>query len=102
MNGKDGKDGVDGKKTELTERKANKAKRGKDGVGIKDVLITLETDTDSKTYLVFTIILSEGDPIVRKVLQSTESTDKPEVAAENPFRSHARRRKFELRSRAYG
>lgn len=75
LNGKDGKDGVDGAKGEQGEA-------GKDGVGIKDVLITLETDTDGKTYLVFTIILSEGDPIVRKVLQQTESTDKTEVAAE--------------------
>lgn len=75
VDGKDGKDGVDGAKGEQGEA-------GKDGVSIKDVLITLETDTDGKTYLVFTIILSEGDPIVRKVLQQTESTDKPEVAAE--------------------
>lgn len=75
LNGKDGKDGVDGAKGEQGEA-------GKDGVGIKDVLITLETDTDGKTYLVFTIILSEGDPIVRKVLQQTESADKTEVTAE--------------------
>ena len=73
--GKDGKDGVDGAKGEQGEA-------GKDGVSIKDVLITLETDTDGKTYLVFTIILSEGDPIVRKVLQPTESENKIEVAAE--------------------
>ena len=88
--GKDGKDGVDGingadgKDGEKGEQgEAGKdGKDGKDGVSIKDVLITLETDTDGKTYLVFTIILSEGDPIVRKVLQSTESSDKPEVTAE--------------------
>ena len=78
VDGKDGKDGVDGK----NGVDGAKGEAGKDGVSIKDVLITLETDTDGKTYLVFTIILSEGDPIVRKVLQQTESTDKPEVAAE--------------------
>ena len=81
LNGKDGKDGVDGKNG-VDGAKGEQGEAGKDGVGIKDVLITLETDTDGKTYLVFTIILSEGDPIVRKVLQSTESTDKTEVAAE--------------------
>ena len=81
LNGKDGKDGVDGKNG-VDGAKGEQGEAGKDGVGIKDVLITLETDTDGKTYLVFTIILSEGDPIVRKVLQQTESTDKPEVAAE--------------------
>ena len=81
LNGKDGKDGVDGKNG-VDGAKGEQGEAGKDGVSIKDVLITLETDTDGKTYLVFTIILSEGDPIVRKVLQSTESTDKPEVAAE--------------------
>ncbi len=75
VNGVDGKNGVDGAKGEQGEA-------GKDGVSIKDVLITLETDTDGKTYLVFTIILSEGDPIVRKVLQPTESENKIEVAAE--------------------
>lgn len=78
LNGKDGKDGVDGKNG-VDGAKGEQGEAGKDGVGIKDVLITLETDTDGKTYLVFTIILSEGDPIVRKVLQQTESTDKPEV-----------------------
>ena len=81
LNGKDGKDGVDGKNG-VDGAKGEQGEAGKDGVGIKDVLITLETDTDGKTYLVFTIILSEGDPIVRKVLQQTESTDKPEVTAE--------------------
>lgn len=81
LNGKDGKDGVDGKNG-VDGAKGEQGEAGKDGVGIKDVLITLETDTDGKTYLVFTIILSEGDPIVRKVLQSTESTDKTEVTAE--------------------
>lgn len=81
LNGKDGKDGVDGKNG-VDGAKGEQGEAGKDGVSIKDVLITLETDTDGKTYLVFTIILSEGDPIVRKVLQSTESTDKTEVAAE--------------------
>ncbi|HBK02729.1 MAG TPA: hypothetical protein DDY77_06860 [Clostridiales bacterium] len=77
INGADGKDGVDGEKGEQGEQ----GEAGKDGVGIKDVLITLETDTDGKTYFVFTIILSEGDPIVRKVLQQTESENKPEAAA---------------------
>lgn len=67
LNGKDGKDGVDGKNG-VDGAKGEQGEAGKDGVGIKDVLITLETDTDGKTYLVFTIILSEGDPIVRKVL----------------------------------
>ena len=81
LNGKDGKDGVDGKNG-VDGAKGEQGEAGKDGVGIKDVLITLETDTDGKTYLVFTIILSEGDPIFRKVLQQTESTDKTEVAAE--------------------
>ena len=81
LNGKDGKDGVDGKNG-VDGAKGEQGEAGKDGVGIKDVLITVETDTDGKTYLVFTIILSEGDPIVRKVLQQTESEDKPEVAAE--------------------
>ena len=81
LNGKDGKDGVDGKNG-VDGAKGEQGEAGKDGVSIKDVLITLETDTDGKTYLVFTIILSEGDPIVRKVLQSTESTDKPEITAE--------------------
>lgn len=81
LNGKDGKDGVDGKNG-VDGAKGEQGEAGKDGVGVKDVLITLETDTDGKTYLVFTIILSEGDPIVRKVLQQTESTDKTEVAAE--------------------
>lgn len=81
LNGKDGKDGVDGKNG-VDGAKGEQGEAGKDGVGIKDVLITLETDTDGKTYLVFTIILSEGDPIVRKVLQQTESENKPEVAAE--------------------
>lgn len=76
--GKDGKDGVNG----VDGKDGLNGKDGKDGVGIKDVLITLETDTDGKTYLVFTIILSEGDPIVRKVLQQTESENKPEVTAE--------------------
>ena len=81
VDGKDGKDGVDGKNG-VDGAKGEQGEAGKDGVSIKDVLITLETDTDGKTYLVFTIILSEGDPIVRKVLQSTESENKPEVAAE--------------------
>ena len=81
LNGKDGKDGVDGKNG-VDGAKGEQGEAGKDGVGIKDVLITLETDTDGKTYLVFTIILSEGDPIVRKVLQQTESENKPEVTAE--------------------
>ncbi len=79
--GKDGKDGVDGKNG-VDGAKGEQGEAGKDGVGIKDVLITLETDTDGKTYLVFTIILSEGNPIVRKVLQPTESENKPEVTAE--------------------
>lgn len=78
VNGKDGKDGVDGKNG-VDGAKGEQGEAGKDGVSIKDVLITLETDTDGKTYLVFTIILSEGDPIVRKVLQPTESENKPEV-----------------------
>lgn len=81
VDGKDGKDGVDGKNG-VDGAKGEQGEAGKDGVGIKDVLITLETDTDGKTYLVFTIILSEGDPIVRKVLQQTESENKPEVTAE--------------------
>lgn len=81
LNGKDGKDGVDGKNG-VDGAKGEQGEAGKDGVSIKDVLITLETDTDGKTYLVFTIILSEGDPIVRKVLQQTESENKIEVAAE--------------------
>ena len=81
LNGKDGKDGGDGKNG-VDGAKGEQGEAGKDGVGIKDVLITLETDTDGKTYLVFTIILSEGDPIVRKVLQQTESENKTEVAAE--------------------
>lgn len=78
VDGKDGKDGVDGKNG-VDGAKGEQGEAGKDGVSIKDVLITLETDTDGKTYLVFTIILSEGDPIVRKVLQQTESENKPEV-----------------------
>lgn len=78
VNGKDGKDGVDGKNG-VDGAKGEQGEAGKDGVSIKDVLITLETDTDGKTYLVFTIILSEGNPIVRKVLQPTESENKPEV-----------------------
>ena len=80
VDGKDGKDGVDGKNG-VDGAKGEQGEAGKDGVSIKDVLITLETDTDGKTYLVFTIILSEGDPIVRKVLQPTESENKPEVVA---------------------
>ena len=78
VNGVDGKDGVDGKNG-VDGAKGEQGEAGKDGVSIKDVLITLETDTDGKTYLVFTIILSEGDPIVRKVLQPTESENKTEV-----------------------
>lgn len=81
VDGKDGKDGVDGKNG-VDGAKGEQGEAGKDGVSIKDVLITLETDTDGKTYLVFTIILSEGDPIVRKVLQPTESENKPEVTTE--------------------
>lgn len=81
VDGKDGKDGVDGKNG-VDGAKGEQGEAGKDGVSIKDVLITLETDTDGKTYLVFTIILSEGDPIVRKVLQQTESENKTEVTAE--------------------
>ena len=81
VDGKDGKDGVDGKNG-VDGAKGEQGEAGKDGVSIKDVLITLETDTDGKTYLVFTIILSEGDPIVRKVLQPTESENKIEVTAE--------------------
>ncbi len=81
VDGKDGKDGVDGKNG-VDGAKGEQGEAGKDGVSIKDVLITLETDTDGKTYLVFTIILSEGNPIVRKVLQPTESENKIEVAAE--------------------
>ncbi len=79
--GLNGKDGVDGKNG-VDGARGEQGEAGKDGVSIKDVLITLETDTDGKTYLVFTIILSEGDPIVRKVLQQTESENKIEVAAE--------------------
>ena len=81
VDGKDGKDGVDGKNG-VDGAKGEQGEAGKDGVSIKDVLITLETDTDGKTYLVFTIILSEGDPIVRKVFQQTKSENKPEVTAE--------------------
>lgn len=81
VDGKDGKDGVAGKNG-VDGAKGEQGEAGKDGVSIKDVLITLETDTDGKTYLVFTIILSEGDPIVRKVLQQTESENKTEVTAE--------------------
>ena len=81
VDGKDGKDGVDGKNG-VDGAKGEQGEAGKDGVSIKDVLITLETDTDGKTYFVFTIILSEGDPIVRKVLQPTESENKPEVTTE--------------------
>lgn len=81
VDGKDGKDGVDGKNG-VDGAKGEQGEAGKDGVSIKDVLITLETDTEGKTYLVFTIILSEGDPIVRKVLQPTESENKPEVTTE--------------------
>lgn len=81
VNGVDGKDGVDGKNG-VDGAKGEQGEAGKDGVSIKDVLITLETDTDGKTYLVFTIILSEGNPIVRKVLQPTESENKTEVVAE--------------------
>lgn len=81
VDGKDGKDGIDGKNG-VDGAKGEQGEAGKDGVSIKDVLITLETDTDGKTYLVFTIILSEGDPIVRKVLQPTESENKTEVTTE--------------------
>lgn len=81
VDGKDGKDGVDGKNG-VDGAKGEQGEAGKDGVSIKDVLIKVETDTDGKTYLVFTIILSEGDPIVRKVLQPTESENKPEVTTE--------------------
>ena len=81
VDGKDGKDGVDGENG-VDGAKGEQGEAGKDGVSIKDVLITLETDTDGKTYLVFTIILSEGDPIVRKVLQPAESENNTEVTAE--------------------
>lgn len=67
VNGKDGSDGLNGEKGEKGEPGTD----GKDGVGISDVLVTTE-DTDGKTYFVFTIVLSEGDPIVRKVLYPYE------------------------------